>query len=462
MLKIMKKRIILFTVLVLGLSTLGFGCKKLTKEEEAAVKPITLDYWTVFNDVDELRALAARYKQVRPYVTVKIRQVRYDEFDRLFTNALADGVGPDLVSVHNRWLGRYRSRLSVMPKRVRVSRLVLKSKFNKELEVLTDTLQMPSLQSINTAYVRSVPKDVVRGDAVYGLPIAFDTLAIYYNKDLLDKSGVAEPPGTWDAFASAVEKISKQNAQGEIVQSGVALGTSSNIDNAFDIVSLLMMQNGVEMQTGSRVTFSDGLNRGRNTHPAMQAMRFYTDFADSLKKAYSWNENMENAFDAFVRGKSAFYFGFAYDKRRLEARAPGINLGVIAVPQLNTASPSNVANYWIEAVTNQAEYKNEAWDFVRFLTAPDTVKKYTDATLQPSPLRVHNAEQLQNPDLAPFASQVLFAENWYTGNDVAVAEEAFDTMVSAFLLEPGDGEDKLKRNVNLIIDAARVVQQTVR
>ena len=42
---------------------------------------------------------------------------------------------------------------------------------------------------------------------LYGLPVAASARAMYYNKDLLAKAGVREPPATWDALIEAAEKV---------------------------------------------------------------------------------------------------------------------------------------------------------------------------------------------------------------------------------------------------------------
>ena len=107
----MIKKILLISILVITLGLAGFGCKGLSAEEQSAVKPITLKYWTVYDDVKQLEQFAAEYKQQRSYVNIEVRQVRYDEFDSLFTNALADDVAPDIISIHNRWIPQYQSNV---------------------------------------------------------------------------------------------------------------------------------------------------------------------------------------------------------------------------------------------------------------------------------------------------------------------------------------------------------------
>jgi len=456
----MFKKLAILTTIFLLLTTMGVGCKGLTAEQQAAVKPVKLTYWTIYNDVEQLRQLASEYKQVRPYVTVEVRQIRYEEFDTLFSNALADDLGPDIVSMYIRWLRQYYNRLSPMPAAVNVARVVKKGKYTDEIEVIIDTNNMPTDRDIKSQYVSSVYENATVGGKVYGLPLAVDSLAVFYNKDLLDKANIPEPPKDWDEFVEAVKKTTKFNSNGDIVQAGTALGTVKNIDVSFDLLSLFMMQSGVQMSSGNAITFSSGLTNPEPSHPAFKALQFYTDFARPTKEIYTWNDQMENALTEFVRGKVVFYFGYAYDLPRIRARAPQMNLEVLPMFQLSPDDPKNIANYWLESVVKKSKHQDEAWDFVRFIASAQNVKKYTEAVLRPSPYRAHIAEQQENVQLAPFASQSLFAQNWYRGRNVDVATDAFNDLITEYLA-PYNTNKPLERDARLLINAATRVQQTM-
>ena len=56
------KRIITFLFAIMFLLTTGFGCKGLSSQQQQAVRPVALEYWTVYNDVDMLKKFAAEYK----------------------------------------------------------------------------------------------------------------------------------------------------------------------------------------------------------------------------------------------------------------------------------------------------------------------------------------------------------------------------------------------------------------
>jgi multiple sugar transport system substrate-binding protein len=456
---IMSKFVIIICIAFVLVST-GLGCKGLSQQEKEATKSVVLDYWTVFNDVDQLRALAEDYKTVRRYVTVNIRQIRYEEFDDLFTNALADNVEPDIVSVHSRWLRQYKTRLDPAPSTVTVARITTEGRLQPRDVVTIEQNTMPDESDVKRLYVSSVAEDVVIDGDVYGLPIAMDTLALYYNKELLDKAGVPLVPSTWEGFSEAVKKGTIYGKNGEILQSGVALGTGNNIDNSFDIISLLFLQSGLKMTKGGMVSFAEGVDKNSDKHPAVESLRFYTDFARPTKDVYSWNENMPNALEEFARGKSVFYFGFAYDRPRIKARGPQLKFEIEPVAQLNPSVPVNVANYWVESVVGKSEHKDEAWDFIRFLSAPENIKKYTDATKQPSPLRVQIESQKEDEELGPFALQALSAKNWYQGNDLNATDQVFTDLFSDYLIPFSENENPVKRAVSLLEKTSRVIQQT--
>ncbi len=457
----MYKNIIVLTILFTSVFLFGFGCKGLSKEQQQLIKPVTLNYWTVFNDVKELQRMADEYKLRRPYVTVKVRQVRYEEFDQLFTNALADDVGPDIVSMNVRWIGEHEQRLMPMPASVTVANVQTKGTYIQETLVTPETVAMPTLRAIQEKFVSTVAEDIVIGKNMYGLPLALDTMALYYNKDLLDQAGVPEAPKTWSDFLDAVKKSTKFDASGNIVQSGVAMGTGNNIDNAGDLVALLMMQNGRDMTEGKSVIFASGIGNAATNHPAMQAASFYTSFARPTLESYSWNETQENALTSFTRGKSVFYFGFAYDLPRIQAQAPQMNLEIVSVPQLRSDAPKNVANYWIESVVKKSKNPNEAWDFIRFMVSSQNIAAYTKATNRPTPLREQIAAQREDVRLAPFVDSVLVAKNWYRGKDYEPANQAIRSMVDNLLKPVPENQDEARAHATIINNAARVVQQTM-
>jgi ABC-type glycerol-3-phosphate transport system substrate-binding protein len=238
------------------------------------------------------------------------------------------------------------------------------------------------------------------------------------------------------------------------------LGTGNNIDNGADILSLLMMQNGVTISSGGQMVLAGGTVQESGESPVLQSLRFYTDFARPTKDVYSWNAEMPNAFDSFISGRSVFYFGYAFDAPRIRSMAPQLNMDIIPIPQLNSQSPSNVANYWLESVVKKSTHQNEAWDFIRFITSAQNVKTYTDITNQPSPLRAQIATQKELPAMAPFVNNALTAINWYEGRNYEAAKKAFSDLMVGYLAPYGEREEPGRRDIGLVRRAVAIIQQT--
>ncbi len=458
-------RKIIVSILSIAILGSGFGCKGLSAEQQASIKPVTLNYWTVYDNVQEIQKFAEQYRALHSYVTINVRQLRYDEYQDKFLTALADDVGPDIMSMHVRDLRKHASRLSPIPATVSSATIIKTEGFNPQTTVTTQKNTMPTLNAVKNNYLATVGNDVVIAGKIYGLPLTVDTMALYYNKDLLDLAGIATPPTNWEEFLAAVKQTTKLDATDptKIIQSAAALGTANNIDNAPDLYAVLLMQKGLKIMDQDRVTFVENSDRSK-TSPAFESLRFYTDFARNDKEAYTWNEGQDNAFDEFVRGKSVFYFGFGFDYDRIKSRAPQMNLAITPMLQLNSETVSNVASYWVQSVPKKSKHQNEAWDFIRFISEPANIKTYSAAAHVPSALRVHNKDQKndENP-LSPFAKQVLQADNWYRGKDYAAGAGAFKQLITGYLapLTDADKNSNVDRDERLMVNTAQIFQQTL-
>ncbi len=94
------------------------------------------------------------------------------------------------------------------------------------------------------AFVNVAGTDFIKNHHIYGIPLTVDTMALFYNEDLLANAGIAQPPTTWDEFKKDVERLTRIDEYNNIIQAGAALGTSENIYRAGDILAMLMLQSG--------------------------------------------------------------------------------------------------------------------------------------------------------------------------------------------------------------------------
>ncbi len=364
-----KQKILILLATIFSLPLFGLGCKGLSSSEQQLVKPVTLEYWTVVDDVDALKNSIAAYKaDGRSYLTVNIRQLRASEFYQRLIEALAEDKGPDIISIRNRSVRAYLGKIAPMPASASDARLItVKAAIGTETTVQASTIPMITPTQLEREYVKVVKEDAVVSDKIYGLPLSLDTLAVYYNKDLLDRVGVPEPPKNWEEFQAAAKKINKYDrASGKILQSGAALGAGNNIPAVDDILFVLFRQSGVPFSDkNGGAQFGGGRNSRVNPdNPVFSIMSFYTDFANPTRDTYGWNKDMGNALDEFVSGKVGFMIGYSYQFPLIKARAPQLNVGVLPLFQLNPDKPVNAANYYLQTVTAKSRHPNEAWALV--------------------------------------------------------------------------------------------------
>ncbi|MFH0955947.1 MAG: extracellular solute-binding protein [Candidatus Falkowbacteria bacterium] len=464
----MRNRLTILFFLFVFIITSGFGCKLVDKQTQEAMKPLTLTYWRVYDGEDAFEEILAAYKKLHPFVTINYRKLRYSEYENELINALAEDRGPDIFSIHNTWTKKYLNKIAPMPATITMAYPVTRGTIKKEVIPELRTTKSLGLNDVKNNFVDAVYQDVViltlnentkkYEQKIYGLPLSVDTLVMYYNKDLFNNAGIAEPPTYWNnEFQQDVKKMTKQDDRGEIIQSGAALGGTGNIERYSDILSILMMQNGsMMMDDGGQVLFNriPTIFKDQKYNPGLEALRFYSDFSNPAKEVYCWNKNLDNSLNMFTQGKLGIMFGYAYHLPTIKAQAPKLNFGITKLPQIEGNTPVNFANYWIETVSNKSQYANEAWNFIQFETQADQAKTYLAKAKKPTALRTLVNEQIDDLDIGVFTEQVLTAKSWYKGADSNAMEKIFADMVDAVVLT----QDKIENIINL---AANKVEQTV-
>ncbi len=462
-----KTKIVIILLIAVGLLSSGFGCKSVDTEAQQKMEPITIDYWRPFDGADAFQKIIKKYNKIHPNITINYRKIRYDEYEEKLINAMAEDRGPDIFSIQNTWVKKYQNKITPLPKKLKLAYPVKKGTIKKRTVPTLKTKNTITLKGLKEKFVDAVYHDVVikvknndqEENKIYGLPLYMDTLAMFYNRDLLNNAGIATPPKYWNReFQEAIKKLSKQDRKGRLIQSGVALGGSENIQRSSDILSLLMMQNGAIMMEDQNVSFHivPSYLEKQNYNPGLEALRFYTDFSNPAKEVYCWNNTLDNSLKLFAQGKLAIMFGYSYYVPMIKAQSPKLNFSVTNMPQIEKSSQKiNYANYWVEVVSQKSKHVQEAWDFIHFATTnPEMAKTYLEKTKKPTALRSLVNEQISDIDIGTFAEQVLTAKSWYKGTRPLAAEKAIKNMIDS-------ANKKDKKLKEIIQTGADRVQQTI-
>ena len=454
--------------LLLPLLFTGALCKQaIPADVSARLKPVALEWWGVNGTEEEAAPLITEYRKLHPNVNITYRRFRFAEYESKLLDAFsaADFQGPDIFAIPSSWTRKYKPKLLPAPATIVMPFKEMRGTIQKELFAELRTTQSPAPSELANLFVDAVAPDAVlntiptetrpSAPAVFGLPLSVDTMVTYANRDLLNSAGIPEPRRTWSEFQSHLPRLTRLDNQGKIVQSGASIGTAHNIQRSFDLLSLLMMQNGAVMSSEDGQPRFHQIPSGveRQAPPAEDALLFYTDFANPKKPVYTWNDDRPDSLEAFLQGRTAYFFGYNYHLPIIKARAPRINVSVTAIPHTAAAvdptsgtvigsdtvingQPTAItyANFWLESASARTKYPNEAWDFIiTATTKPPIVSQFLAVTGRPTALRSLIAAQLQDPALKVFAAQLLTARTWYHGRGPQEAEAVFAALVDTVL-----------------------------
>lgn len=361
---------------------------------------VTLQWWGLWEDQSTMQTLIDNFHKTHPNITVDyVKNDPSQYLDRLQTR-IQDGSGPDIFIYHNTWLPMLIGDLSPLSS-----------------DVITP-------DQFKQAYYPVMQQDLTQNGALYGIPMEADTLALFVNPKLLDAAGV-QVPTNWDQFVKAANQLTVKEANGKIKTAGAALGTFNNVTHAPDIISLLFLQQGVQMN-----------NISASAQNEADALQFYTSFATGQNNV--WDGTLDNSELAFSKGELAMYFGFSWDVFQLQQMNPNLHFKIYPVPNLY-GKKTTVASYWVNGVSAKSPHQKEAMEFMNYLAQKSTAQEfYTDTAKvrafgEPYARKDLQQSLRENQLVYPFVSQLDDAGSSYFASDTHDGDTGINTEMNSYL-----------------------------
>lgn len=317
-------------------------------------------------------------------------EVPSSEFATAFTEALAVGRAPDLVLMPHEFLRSQEEKLRIIP-----------------FDTFSRRDYLDTFTTAGDIYLVS--------SGSFGFPVLVDPLVMFYNRDLLNAARVSTPPAVWEQFFGLAPRLSKVNTDFTLSQSFVAMGTYNSINYARHILSALFLQSGtpiVSSATGEVRSVLDQRGTSGQQPVAAGALRFYTEFADPLKDAYSWSEGMGTSRNAFLNGKLAVYFAPASEGRTLSQEKPLLNFDVARLPQPETGTtPVTYGSVYAFSIPRLAPNPNGALTVAFALTNIDNAQFLADVA-DTAPARRDLLVEQDDPFLEVYYQSALISKPW--------------------------------------------------
>ncbi|MFF1572326.1 ABC transporter substrate-binding protein [Leifsonia sp. NPDC058292] len=189
----------------------------------------------------------------------------------------------------------------------------------------------------------------------YGTPKDFDTIAVYYNKAIFDKAGVAYPTAdwTWDEFHQKAKEISDK-LKGDGIY-GVASGLAGGQEVYYNTI----------LQAGGSVISKDGKTSGYDDPKTIKGLQFVRDLvADGSSPSLSQLSDTPQD-QWFINGKSAMFWSGTWSNAELLGSPIKDSIALVPLPKGERSA--TVIHGLANVVSKESKNKAAAVAFQNYL-----------------------------------------------------------------------------------------------
>jgi multiple sugar transport system substrate-binding protein len=298
----------------------------------------------------DVRAMTDAYIKQHPDVSVKLEFVPYEALHDKITLAAGSSDGYDVVLYDVIWPAEFAE--------------------NKILADVTDRIDAKTRAAVEDGAWTTVD---YKGKS-YGMPWSADSKYLFFNKDMLAKAGIANPPKSWqEVIADA--KIIKQKG---IVDYPIVWSWSQNEAAICDYAVLVQAFGGQFLDANGKPAFQTG--------GGLDALKFMVDsIKEGVTNPHSTEYLEEDVRGVFSSGKAAFALNWTYmyelaNNNPKESKING-QVGVIAPPGVEGKSTISTVNGAMGlGIPTNSKKADAAWSYIQFLSSPEIEAKYANSS----------------------------------------------------------------------------------
>ena len=203
---------------------------------------------------------------------------------------------------------------------------------------------------------------------VWGVPWFTDAGMFYYRKDLLEKSGISEPPKTWGEMKEMVRKVVQDSG----IRYGFVFQGSQDEGGVVDALEHIWNAGGDVLEGDQVVIDSPEAAEGLALRRSM--------ITDGVAPRATGNYTTQESQAAFTNGDVVFMrnwpfvYGLLSDPELSKVKPEQVGLAPIPVAEEGVQSFSGLGG-WNFLVNADSEDKlEEIWTFIEFMSSPESQK----------------------------------------------------------------------------------------
>ncbi len=355
----------------------------------AAGQAVTLRYGLWNKDqAPAMEDIVKEFKKTNPNIDVTVEVTPFDQYFTKLETAATGGALPDVFWMNGPNIIKYGS--------------------NKILLPLTERIKAGN---VNLGDYPRPLTDLYTVDGIpYALPKDFDTIALWYNKELFDAAGTKYPDETWDwaALRDAAKKLTDKAKGVWGVAAALPLPDQEGYYNTI-------------LQNEGYVISEDKKTSGYDKPETIGGLKFWTDLiADGVAPTYA--QAAETApHTLFQSGKVAMLYGGSWRLASF-SRNENIKNKIDVAPLPQGRRRAVVIHGLGNVIAASTKYPNEAWAFLKFLGGREAAEiQAKTGTVIPA---LNGAQELwakSNPQmrLQVFLDAVGYAKPYPTSKETA-------------------------------------------
>ncbi|NQT58355.1 MAG: ABC transporter substrate-binding protein [Bacteroidetes bacterium] len=374
----MKTNVLLIavTILVIASAGLAFG----SGQEEAEAKSVEITFWNGYTGPDRpaVEFLVDQFNAVDTMRTVSMEIMPWDSLFQKLMPALVAGNGPDVM-------GFSISRVSEFAEANRLEPL--------------DSYLASSTTLAKADLVPGMVQGASFNGQLYGLPMAFASMVMYYNKEHFREAGLdpETPPSTYEELQDAWKKLLVKDGAGSIVRYPQSFGVKATVP----MLPVFFWAFGAEIITEAGVS---GLDSAESLAAAEYIQNAFVNL--SVSPLGLTGQESDNVFAA---GKSSIEWNGPWAINGF--KGAGVDLGIALVP----AGPAGRFTWGGDTamvMNKDSENKDTAWALMEYWNSYDS-QQYWAKTVAFPPTRVdmtNDPELSKNENLSYFIESAEFAK----------------------------------------------------
>lgn len=291
---------------VLSLLAGAAALVSMSTASDAATIRVVLGYYSAATQ-GLFEEMAKDFMAKNPGDEVKIEVIQWDNLQQRLTTDIAGGTAPDISMIGTRWLLDY---------------------VKNDIAEPMDSYITPEFKA---GFIDAFLAPSTLDGKLYGLPIAASARAMYYNKDLLAKAGVNEPPTNWDGVVETAKKIKALGGDSY----GFALQGKEIETDAYWYYSLW---------THGGEIIKDGKS-GVASPEAVAALTLYKSMIDQgLTEPDPTGLNRQDIERLFKQGRVGMILTGPWLRGQIKEEAPTLNYGLAGIPEGTTKATYGVTD----------------------------------------------------------------------------------------------------------------------